>query len=206
MLQQQLISGQQCGTVGCVGSTRTGNNEAQNEFYIDRGNRAECAGVIKSISYCFHRPPLDVPLAHEYLATIALYIPTSNEENFIVSSSPIVIQKFANELLSELNTGSNSNFACSVLFLRHPVSVAAGDVLGACLFDPLDSSGIVRYRLDLVSRATFNSDDIVRTNTPLSNPAGCTATRVPSSFHLRDSSTTQSSSRSLHFWGNIGEI
>ena len=80
LVLQQLVSGQQCGTVGRVGSIRTGNNmgnRAENEFYIDRGNRAGCAGMITSLSYCFHRPPLTVPVANEYLTTVAVYRPAS---------------------------------------------------------------------------------------------------------------------------------
>ncbi len=52
LVLQQLVSGQQCGTVGRMGSTRTGamENRARNEFYIDRGNRAGCAGMITSLS------------------------------------------------------------------------------------------------------------------------------------------------------------
>ena len=64
---QQLVSGQQCGTVGRVGSTRTGDNRARDQFFIDRGNRAGCAGMITSLSYCFHRPPLTAPVANEFL-------------------------------------------------------------------------------------------------------------------------------------------
>ncbi len=108
LVLQQLVSGQQCGTVGRVGSTRTGNmeNRAENEFYIDRGNRAGCAGMITSLSYCFHRPPSSVPVAMVYLTTVAVYRPAStdaNENAFTVVSSPITIQKSAAELQSELN-------------------------------------------------------------------------------------------------------
>ncbi len=79
LVLQQLVSGQQCGTVGRVGSTRTGTtgNRAENEFYIDRGNRAGCAGMITSLEYCFHRPPSTVPIANEYLTTVAVYRPAS---------------------------------------------------------------------------------------------------------------------------------
>ena len=207
--QQEFVCGQQCGAVGRVGETRTGNgnNREENEFYIDRGNRAECAGMITSISYCFHRPPLDVPQANEYIATVAVYTPAStdpDEEMFTVSSSPILIQKSAIELQTELNAATDTDFACSELSLPQPVSVAVGDVFGACLFDPSDDPGIARYRLDLVSRATGGSEDLRRTDTHSSNPAGCSATSVPNS--LSGSNSRDSTSRSLHLWANIGEL
>ncbi len=205
--QQQFVCGQQCGTVGRVGNTRTGDmtNRAENEFYIDRGNRAECAGMITSISYCFHRPPSNVPIANEYLATLAVYTPetsNANERDFTLSSSPIVLRKSATEFITQLNAATDTDFACSVLTLPQPVSVAVGDVLGACLFDPPDGSGVIRYRLDLVSRAD-GGEDIRRTNSHSNNPAGCSATGVPAS--VSTTGTRDSNSRSLHLWANIGE-
>ncbi|XP_064386610.1 uncharacterized protein LOC135335114 isoform X6 [Halichondria panicea] len=82
-----------------------------------------------------------------------------------------------------------------------------GDVLGACVFDPDDTtSGVTTYRLDIVSRAALGSEDLVRTNTdPSSPPAGCSATTVPGSFDRGASGTgsRSSTSRSLHLWANI---
>ncbi len=187
-----------------MGKARTGNmrNRAENEFYIDRGNCAECAGMITSISYCFHRLSVGISLPHELLATVAVYTPASsdpNEEMFMVSSTPIVISKSANDYTIDLGS---ADFTCSELSLTQPVSVAVGDVLGACLFDPPDSDGVARYRLDLVSRAS--GEDLRRTDTHSSNPAGCSATSVPSS--LSGSNSRDSTSRSLHLWAKIGEL
>ncbi len=90
-----MVSGQQCGTVGRVGSTRTGDNRARDQFFIDRGNRAGCAGMITSLSYCFYRPPMTDPVANEFLTTAS----TNTDENvFTVVSSPITIQKSATDL------------------------------------------------------------------------------------------------------------
>ncbi len=208
LVLQQLVSGQQCGTVGRVGNTRTGDNTAYNEFYIDRGNRAGCAGMITSLSYCFHRPTLT---ALEYLTTIAVYRPASaaeNEEVFNVVSSPITIQKLVFELQLESNSATNTNFTCSVFNLPQPVPMETGDVLGACVFDPDDTtSGVTTYRLDIVSRAASGSEDVVGTNTdPSSPPAGCSATTVPSSFDGGAPGTSSSTRRSLHLWANIGKL
>ena len=214
LVLQQLVSGQQC-TVGRVGSTRTGTmeNRAANEFYIDRGNRAGCAGMITSLSYCFHRPLFTAPVANEYLTTVAVYRPAStntNENVFTVVSSPITIQKSAVEFQTELNAATNTNFAfaCSVFNLLQPVPMATGDVLGACVFDPDDTtSGVTTYRLDIVSRAASGSEDLVRSNTdPSSPPVGCSATTVPGSFDGGASGTGSSTSRSLHLWANIGKL
>ncbi len=210
LVLQQLVCGQQCGTVGRVGSTRTGTmaNRAVNEFYIDRGNRAGCAGMITSLSYCFHRPPSGTPVANEYLTTVAVYRPAStnaNENVFTVVSSPITILKSATDLDIKLNAAADTNFACSIFNLPQPVPMATGDVLGACVFDPDDTtSGVTTYRLDIVSRAASNSENVVRTDTHSNSPAGCSATAVPSSFDRRESGTTTSKSRSLHLWANIG--
>ncbi len=185
-------------------------NRAENEFYIDRGNRAECAGMITSISYCFHRQPSGVATAHEYLATLAVYTPASSsadERDFTLSSSTIELRKTAHEFISQLNDATDTNFACSELTLPQPVSVAVGDVLGACVFDPPDVPGVVTYRLDLVSRADEDTEDLRRTNSHSDNriviPTGCSATSVPGS--VRSSGTRDSNSRSLHLWANIGE-
>ena len=210
LVLQQLVSGQQCGTVGRVGSTRTGTmvNRAENEFYIDRGNRAGCAGMITSLSYCYHRPPLSVPVANEYLTTVAVYRPAStnaNENVFTVVSSPITILKSAVEFLTELNAAADTNFACSVFNLPQPVPMATGDVFGACVFDPPDdtTSGVTTYRLDIVSRGS--GENLVRTNTHSNSPAGCSATAVPSSFD-GGAAGTSSTTRSIHLWANIGKL
>ena len=162
------MSGQQCGTVGRVGSNRTDDrNRARDQFFIDRGNCAGCAGMITSLSYCFYRPPLTDPVANEYLTTVAVYRPAStnaNENVFTVVSSPITILKFATDL-EELNIASDTEIACSVFNLPQPVPMETGDVLGACVFDPDDTtSGVITYRLDIVSRATDGTEDIVRNN------------------------------------------
>ena len=201
LVLQQLVSGQQCGTVGRVGNTRPGNNRARNQFFIDRGNRAGCAGMITSLSYCFHQPPGNAPPANQYRTTVAVYRPASTNENeFTNVSSPITIQKSVIELQTELNA---ANFACSVFNLPQPVPMETGDVLGACVFDP--ASGVI-YRLDIVSRAASGSEDIVRTNTQPSTPAGCSATTVPGSFDVGDSDNSASTDRSLHLWANIGKF
>ncbi len=207
LVLQQLVSGQQC-TVGRVGSTRTGTmeNRAANEFYIDRGNRAGCAGMITSLSYCFHRPSSTVPVANQYLTTVAVYRPAStnaNENMFTVVSSPITIQESAAELQTKLNADAD-NFVCSELTLDQPVSVLAGDVLGACVFDPPNSNGVTTYRLDIVSRG--NNEDLVRTSTNPGVPIGCGANVVPSTFVEGPSGTGTSGSRSLHLWANIGKL
>ena len=213
LVLQQLVSGQQCGTVGRVGSTRTDNrNRARNQFFIDRGNRAGCAGMITSLSYCFHRPPSTGPVANEYLTTVAVYRPAStnaNETVFTVVSSPITIRKSATDLEAELNNATNTNFSCSAFNLPQPIAMATGDVLGACVFDPDDStSGVTTFRLDIVSRADPDTEDVVRTFThdsqPSSTPAGCSATTVPSSFDADASDNSTSTRRSLHLWANIG--
>ena len=217
LVLQQLVSGQQCGTVGRVESTRTGNmdNRARDQFYIDRGNRAGCAGMITSLSYCFHRPPSIAPVANKYLTTVAVYRPasTNTDENvFTVVSSPITIQKSATDLEAELNNAADFDFACSVFNLTQPVPMETGDVLGACVFDPDDTtSGVTTDRLDIVSRADGGSEDIVRTDTHNADPsipAGCSATTVPGSFDAGDPATRNRASTftSLHLWANIGKF
>ncbi len=215
LVLQQLVSGQQCGTVGRVSSTTTDDMNidlARNEFYIDRDNRAGCAGMITSLSYCFHRPPSGALLANKYLTTVAVYRPAStnaNENVFTLVSSPITIQKSATELQTELNA-ADTDFACSVFNLPQPVPMATGDVFGACVFDPPDdtTSGVTTYRLDIVSRAASGSENLVRTNTHFdsNSPAGCSATAVPSSFDGGAAGTSTSVSRSLHLWANIGKL
>ena len=143
-----------------------------------------------------------------------MYRPPSsnaNENVFTVVSSPITIQKSATDL-EELNITS-TEIACSVFNLPQPVPMETGDVLGACVFDPDDTtSGVITYRLDIVSRGTGGTENVVRTDThnawPSSIPAGCNATTVPGSFDAGDPATRNrvSTDRSLHLWANIGKF
>ncbi len=168
--------------------------------------------MITSLSYCFYRPPLTDPVSTEFLTTIAVYRPAStnaNERVFTVVSSPITILKSATDLEAELNAAADTDFACSVFNLTQPVPMVTGDVLGACVFDPDDTtSGVTTYRLDIVSRAASNSEDIVRTNTQPSTPDGCSATTVPGSFDVGNFYVDNrvSTDRSFHLWANIGKF
>ena len=94
-----------------------------------------------------------------------MYRPAStnaNEKVFTVVSSPITITKSATELYTELNAAADTDlFACSVFNLPQLVPMATGDVLGACVFDPPDTtSGVITYRLDIVSRAAGGSETL----------------------------------------------
>ncbi len=72
--------------------------------------------------------------------------------------------------------------------------------------DPDDT--VTTYRLDIVSRATGGSEDIVRTNTQPNIPAGCSTTTVAGSFDggAMNIGNRAGDDRSLHLWANIGKF
>ena len=79
-----------------------------------------------------------------------------------------------------------------------PMTIHAGDILGACVFDPSDLSIIVtRLPLDVVGETSGGS--LLQMST-----AGCSRGDIPSDIPANQFSTL--TSRRLHIYANIGII
>ena len=88
-----------------------------------------------------------------------------------------------------------------------PVTIQAGDILGACVFDPSDeriniplvgsTATVVRLPLDVVGEV--NGESLLQIGTD-----GCSRTSIPSDISTNQLSTINS--RRLHIYANIGKL
>ena len=76
-----------------------------------------------------------------------------------------------------------------------PLMVQAGDVIGACVFDPEDSDNFGRRQLDIVGE--IDGESLMGMSS-----SGCTTDALP--LNIPVSQLSAISSRRLHLYANIG--
>ena len=171
---------------------RTARN--RDNFYLNVADPASCSGIINYFSYCYYRPEVATQL-RSYVFTFAIYRENSSVDGtYDVVSSVFIAQRTSSDVTTDLGSG---NFACVDFTVNDPVPVNAGDVLGACVSDPL--VGVLVRQLDIVGRlidGERGSSMLLRTD----EATGCTPDSVPSSVIP----SKMSESRLLHLYANIG--
>jgi hypothetical protein len=87
-------------------------------------------------------------------------------------------------------------FTCYDDSITVPLTVQAGDILGACVFNPTDGNFFTRRQLvDVVGRV--DGESLLRMGA-----AGCSTTALPTDIKASQLSTVNS--RRLHLYANIG--
>ena len=86
------------------------------------------------------------------------------------------------------------NFGCTTLTPVDPVTVQAGDVIGACVFDPPDDNTLQN---DIVGEIDDSNRYLMTTGT-----IGCGDAAVPSTVN----SLNRRDSRVLHIHADIGKL
>ena len=168
-------------------------NETRSEEYLYLGiaRRASCSGIINYFSYCYYRPVANRP---SYIFTFAIYRANSSVNGTYDVVSPVFIaRRTSSDVTTDLGSG---NFACVNLTVNDPVPVNAGDVLGACIFNPPE--GNVQH-LDIVGR---RKDGVGIHRSWRAGATGCTADSVPSSVIPQRPETLERNL--LHLYANIG--
>jgi hypothetical protein len=99
----------------------------------------------------------------------------------------------------EIVQGGFNCYTDSIDVGNSPLTIQAGDILGACVFDPNNSVtlGVDRLPLDVVGEA--DGETLLRMGT-----AGCSRTNIPSDISTSQLSTVNS--RRLHIYANIGKL
>jgi hypothetical protein len=77
-----------------------------------------------------------------------------------------------------------------------PLIVQAGDLLGACVFDPVEDTNYDRRQLDVVGETEMDGESLLGMST-----SGCTTDALPSNIPI--SQLSMVSSRRLHIYANI---
>ena len=176
-------------------------------FYMNTANPAPCSGNITSWRVCYYGP--DSIDFSTYWAAYAVYrriINSDSSEHYEKISSMFRAVR-ATGLLAAINSSGKidgsiqqGGFNCYDDFIdagASPLAVQAGDVLGACVFDPVDSENYDRRQLDIVGEV--EGESLLGMSS-----SGCTTDTLLSSIPISQLSVV--SSRRLHIYANIGMI
>ena len=182
-------------------------------FYLNTANPAPCPGNITSWRVCYYQP-IDQVRLRMYWATYAVYrkVGSGAAEQYIRVSAVYRAVRATTNLLDVISRRNRSStrfapidgealdgYACyndSIDVGGSPLTVQAGDVVGACVFDPLDSSRVVQYQLDIVSEV--NGESLLAM---ASTAAGCNIETLPSTIPANQLSIIHAR---LHLYANIG--
>lgn len=171
-------------------------------FYLNTANPAPCTGNITGWHLCYYGPNLIQPLT-QYWATYAVYrkIGAGSDERYERVSE--VYSAVRGPPFAALfgNTGLiKSGFSCndySVETNTSQLTIQAGDVLGACVFTPIDGEFFLRQRLDIVGQTSGES--LLGMDT-----SACNTKFLPTSVTVNELSTYDS--RRLHLYADIGKM
>ena len=205
-----MTSAQQksCGSIGNNNETAATPSRAQ-LFYLNTANPAPCTGNITSWRVCYYGPD-NVNRVGSYWATYAVYRMTGSGSSIrYVRVSEIfrAIRTVAEYTITpsvdgEIAQGGFNCYTDSVDAGGSPLTIQAGDILGACVFDPdgdivFENDILIRLPLDVVGEASGES--LLQMGT-----AGCSRVDMPSDIPANQFSTIDS--RRLHVYTNISKL
>ena len=194
-----------CGLIGNSDETQP-RARRDRRFYLDVDHPAPCAGNVTSWTVCYYAPD-SVESDRIYWAFYAVYrinVSENDDHYERVSDTFTAVRSGEDFLNGPIVDGGivEGEFNCYNDTIDNgdsSLSVQAGDVLGACIFDPADTGDAVRRQLDIVGegggesllemnddRCVFMGDD---REIPLS---------------VERSQLSPRSSRRLHLYANIG--
>ena len=188
-----------CGNIG-THDNRAAIPSRQQLFYLNTANPAPCTGSVTSWRVCYYGPD-NVHISGSYWATYAVYRMMgsgSNARYMRVSELFSAVRTIAFFTGDPVVDGeiAQSGFHCYDDLVTSTLTIQAGDILGACVFDSdEDSIFVTRLPLDVVGEVS--GDSLLRMNTD-----GCSREEIPSDIQANQLSAL--ASRRLHIYANIG--
>ena len=194
-------------TCGQIGSSEESTLIPATElmFYLNTANPAPCSGNVTSWRVCYYGPTT-VEFA-SYWATYAVYrrMGSGNGEHYQKVSGFYRAVR-ATGLLTALDITrtvdgeiQESGYMCYDDFIDDgdsPLTIQAGDVLGACIFDPVDETTFARFPLNIVGQ--ISGQYLLG----MGSTAACDRVGLPTSVPSDQLSIINS--RRLHLYTNIG--
>lgn len=190
----------QCGSIGSS-DQRELNGRTDQRFYLDAENPAMCTGTVTSWRVCYYGP--DNARPGSYWATYAVYrrMGSGGNERYERVSQMFSAVRATSSLLGNGEVDGlvqEDNYVCYDDLINSgdsPVTIEAGDVMGACVFNPSNAPGNNRRQLDIVGQTGGSSlfemsDD------------GCTIEAIPS--NIPTNRLSNRNNRRLHLFANIG--
>ena len=211
-----LVNAEQiCGPIGNGNETR-GTERRDQMFYLNTANPAPCTGNITSWRVCYYGPAGSTSTfsLRAYWASYAVYrrIGSGSINERYERVSEVFVALRATRLLAEIRSRRRpettpeidgvikDGFNCYTDQLGNGVSqmtVQAGDLIGACVFDPIDGSLISRRQLDIVGDVSGQSLLAMSTG-------ACSRDSIPTSIPVSQLRTINS--RRLHVYANVGKL
>ncbi len=148
-------SEQTCGSIGNNNETAATASRAQ-IFYLDTDNPATCSGNISSWRVCYYGPD-SIDNFGSYWATYAVYrrMGSGNRVRYERVSEmfrairTISLYTDADPIVDgEIARGGFNCYTDSIDVGNSPLTIQAGDIIGACIFDPEDQRLVTRLPLD----------------------------------------------------------
>ena len=168
-------------------------------FYLDAEHPADCTGNITSWRVCYYGPG-NVDNFGSYWATYAVYrrMESGSTLRYHLVSEMFRALRTTGNLVNfdgvdgEISQGFNC-YTDSIDAGESPLTIQAGDIVGACVFDP---DGF-RLQLDVVGEASGES--LLQMGA-----AGCSREDIPSDISANQLSPLNS--RRLYVYADIGKL
>ena len=195
-------------TCGSIGNSNENALSAERGrmFYLNTANPAPCTGNVTSWRVCYYGPnqqDIDEDELFSYWATYAVYrkMGSGADEHYEQVSQLFSAVTATNNLVRIDSTGTTDGvirrqgFTCYDDTITAPLTVQAGDVVGACVFNPTNGNFFTRRQLDVVGRV--DGESLLQMGS-----GGCSTTALPT--EIRASQLSTADSRRLHIYANIG--
>lgn len=116
-------------------------------FYLNTAHPALCSGTVTSWRYCYYVPSVINETIDVYRTSFAVYrrMLDSGSGSYTYERISTVFSI----IVREESLSHNSSFMCDILDVKD-FTIEAGDIVGACVFDPIDSETRFRKQLDIV--------------------------------------------------------
>ena len=161
-------------------------------FYLNTAHPAPCSGTITGWRYCYYRPSVLNETVTVYRTSMAIYRRMLDED-----SGSYTYERVSSvfSITEDINS-HESSFMCDILDVTD-FTIEAGDVVGACIFDPIDSDLRLRNQLDIVGQASGHS--LLKMNDVSACASGLN--RLPST--ISNNMLSAIDSRVLHVYADI---
>ena len=199
-VQVHLLSAQDSATCGVIGTNNQTEFTAERDlrFYLNTASPAPCNGTITSLSYCYYGPG-NLFLA-SYRVTLAVYRRISNDSGEFYQRVSDVFTAVRYSILSPFGPYISGGFNCHNIFELgdEDVEVQAGDIVGACIFDPDNVLFFINSQLDVIGDANGYSLHV------MNDVSDCDFGAIPSTVEATD--LREVSSRILHIHAEISKF
>ena len=199
-----------CGPIGNDNSETEITAARDRRFYLNTANPATCNGTVSSWTVCYYGPS-SLDSSASYWATYAVYRRNNSDgQERYDQVSRMFSAVRANGIAARIADPEDGDiqedgFVCySDSTGGTPVTIQAGDIIGACIFDPDDNnilSSFDRLQLDIVGRQTGTPGESLLQLSE--SEASCSRNSIPNSVLGNDLSSRDD--RRLHLYANISK-